>query len=299
MTHVTNTTHQQQHSSNNDILVIGSSGKTGRRVVELLQTRGIPVRAGSRSSNPSFDWQDRSTWRGALEGAKSVYITYFPDLAMPQAPADISDLCELAVAAGVEHLVLLSGRGEPEAQHCETIVQQSGIDWTLVRASWFNQNFDEGAFIDMIHAGMIALPVGDTGEPFIDANDIAEVVAAALTDTRHRNQLYEVTGPELLSFADLADIFTREANIPVQFQRISREEFHQQLTSVQTPEGMIAMLDYLFTEVLDGRNAFTTDGVQRALGRPPRSFADYVRAASASGAWNQEEVDSSEVSRHV
>ena len=298
MTTVTDTaghskTNTNTNTSNNtstdtpQILVIGATGKTGRRVVSQLREKGLNVREGSRHSSPAFDWHNRDTWQPALTGIRSVYITYFPDLAMPQAPADINDFCELATAAGVEHLVLLSGRGEPEAQHCETIVQQSGLDWTLVRASWFNQNFSEGAFIDMILGGMIALPVNETGEPFIDANDIAEVVVAALTDARHRNQLYEVTGPELLSFAQLAQIFTREADIPVQFQSISLETFHQQLTQDGMPDSMIAMLEYLFTEVLDGRNAYTTDGVERALGRAARSFADYVRAAAHNGAWEQ------------
>ncbi|MDA4629700.1 NmrA family transcriptional regulator, partial [Escherichia coli] len=176
------------------ILIVGGTGKTGRRVAERLTARNLPVRIGSRSGNPAFDWEDRNTWLPALNGVKAAYITYYPDLAIPGATETVEAFARLAVDNGVKRLVLLSGRGEHEAQRADKAFQQSGADWTIVRASWFAQNFSENVMLASILAGELALPVGDVGEPFIDANDIADVVAAALTDDRHIGELYEVTG---------------------------------------------------------------------------------------------------------
>ena len=175
-------------------LVVGGTGKTGRRVVQRLDAQDHKVRVGSRSAVPSFDWDREASWDACLEGVSSVYLTYTPDLAMPGATDAIRTFCAKAKMAGVKHIVLLSGRGEEEAQACERIVQQAGMEWTIVRASWFNQNFSEGAFIDMVLGGAITVPAGTTLEPFVDADDIADVVVAALTDTRHRLRLDRLSG---------------------------------------------------------------------------------------------------------
>jgi uncharacterized protein YbjT (DUF2867 family) len=103
----------------NTTLVIGGNGKTGGRVANRLEMRGIEVRRASRSSEIPFDWEDRSTWAPALRGAAAAYVTYYPDLAVPGAADAIDELASLAVAAGLRRLVLLSGRGEPEAQRAE------------------------------------------------------------------------------------------------------------------------------------------------------------------------------------
>src|SRR5215207_9717379 len=121
-------------------LVLGSRGKTGRRVAERLAVRGLPMRLGSRSGEPPFDWEDRATWAPALSGVGSVYLTYYPDLAIPGSVDAVRALVELVVAHGVQRLVLLAGRGEDEAGRAEAVVQASGVDWTHVRASWFSHN---------------------------------------------------------------------------------------------------------------------------------------------------------------
>ena len=182
-------------------LVLGGTGKTGRRVVERLAGRGVPTRVASRTGDPPFGWGDKSTWDAVLEGVTAAYISYAPDLAIPGAAAAIRAFAERAVAHGVRRLVLLSGRGEEEAQECELIIQRADIDWTVVRCSWFSQNFSEGEFLDMVLAGEIALPAGEVGEPFVDADDIADVAVAALTEDGHAGQVYELTGPRLLTFA--------------------------------------------------------------------------------------------------
>ena len=266
-------------------LVLGGTGKTGRRVVERLASKGHDVRVGSRSAVPSFDWDNEKGWDAALEGVTAVYITYAPDLAMPGAPDAIQAFVELARRRGVKRLVLLSGRGEEEAQACERIVQDAGLEWTIVRASWFNQNFSEGAFIDMVLGGAIALPAGHQAEPFVDVDDIADVAIAALTEDNHNRQIYEVTGPRLMTLSDVAADLSRATGRKISFVDVPHAAFVAEVANSGAPKDVVWMLDYLFSTVLDGRNAYLCDGVQRALGRPPKDFADYARDVAATGVW--------------
>jgi uncharacterized protein YbjT (DUF2867 family) len=266
-------------------LVLGGTGKTGRRIIEQLAARQVPVRVGSRSATPSFDWEDRSTWQAALANVDSAYISYYPDLAAPGATDAIQAFTDLAVRTGVRRLVLLSGRGEPEAQRCEEIVQRSGVQWTVLRCSWFNQNFSENYLLEPILAGGVALPVADVREPFVDADDIADAAVAALTADEHVGQLYELTGPRLLTFAGAIAEIARASGREIRYVHVPMDDYVAALEQAQLPPDLIALIRYLFTEVLDGRNAYVTDGVQRALGRAPTDFAEYARRAAASGAW--------------
>jgi uncharacterized protein YbjT (DUF2867 family) len=267
------------------ILVTGGTGKTGRRVAARLAARGRPVRVGSRAGRPPFDWTHRSTWEPAVRGVGMAYLSYFPDLAVPGAADTVADFAEVAVRAGVRRLVLLSGRGELEAQRAERAVQRAGVDWTIVRASWFSQNFSEDYLLDGVLAGELVLPVGAVPEPFVDADDIADVAVEALTEPGHTGQVYEVTGPDLLTFDDAVHEIAAAAGRDVRLLRVALSEYADALTEQQVPSEITELLTYLFTEVLDGRNAHLTDGVQRALGRPPRSFRNYARDTAATGVW--------------
>jgi uncharacterized protein YbjT (DUF2867 family) len=267
------------------ILVIGGTGKTGRRVAERLQAREVPVRIGSRAGEPPFDWEDRRTWEPALRGATAAYVSYHPDLAVPGTADVIGALAERAVAAGTRRLVLLSGRGEHEAERAEQALQASGAEWTIVRCSWFMQNFSEGYFAESLAAGELALPVGDVGEPFVDVEDIADVAVAALTEDGHAGRLYELTGPRLLTFAEAVAEVGRAAGRPLRYAPIPLEAFEAGLRAEDVPPDLIGLLRFLFTEVLDGRNEQLADGVQRALGREPRDFTAFARRAAADGAW--------------
>lgn len=267
-------------------LILGGTGKTGRRVAQRLTACGWPVRIGSRTGTPPFDWENRATWVPALPGVESVYVSYYPDLTVPGAADAVRSLTALAVASGVRRLVLLSGRGEKEAQRSERVVQDAGVDWTILRCSWFDQNFSEGYLLEPVLSGEVALPVGAVGEPFIDADDIAEVAVAALTQDGHAGQLYELTGPRLLSFADAVAEIAQAIGYEVRYVPVSIEEYTAALAGYGVPPNVVSLLAYLFTEVLDGRNACLADGVQRALGREPRDFATYARAAAAAGAWS-------------
>lgn len=274
-------TENTQQTEITTTLVLGGTGKTGRRVVERLKARDLPVRIGSRSGAPPFDWNDQATWAPVLSGVGAVYITYFPDLAFPGALETISAFSELALSKGVRQLVLLSGRGEEEAQACERAVQNSGADWTIVRCSWFNQNFSEDFLLEPVLSGEIALPAGDAAEPFVDADDIADVAVAALTDGRHAGQLYELSGPRLLTFADAAAEIAKATERDVRYVPVTAEQYAAVLEENSLPTEFVE----LFTKILDGRNAYVTDGVQRALGREPRDFSDYARDAAATGVW--------------
>lgn len=266
-------------------LVLGATGKTGRRITQRLEAAGLPVRRGSRDANPPFDWEDRSTWDAVINGAHAVYISFQPDLAVPGALETIQAFTDLAVKSGVRKLVLLSGRGEIEAEQAERVVQNSGIDWTILRASWFCQNFSEAHFLEPILQGELALPVGNIAEPFVDAEDIAECAVAALTQPGHTNQLYELTGPRALTFAEAVTEIARSTRRNIEFVAVPADAYRQALEQEQLPPELIDLVLYLFTTVLDGRNTLVTDGVQRALDRPARDFSDYVQRTGATGIW--------------
>ena len=278
-------------SANGITLVLGGSGKTGRRVAEKLQALGVETRIASRTANPSFDWDDQSTWDAGLEGVTAAYITYAPDLAIPGATDAIRAFVEKAAAQGVERLVLLSGRGEEEAQACERIVQEAGVEWTVVRASWFMQNFSEGEFLGMVLDGAITLPASEVPEPFIDINDIADVAVAALTEEGHAYEIYEVTGPRMLTFNELAQEISKAVGREVQFIQVPKEAFAGAIAESGVPDDIAWLLNYLFETVLDGRNTYLCDGVQRALGREPADFADFACRIAARGTWNVSEAE--------
>lgn len=267
------------------VLLIGGGGKTGSRVAARLNTRGVPVRIGSRSGNPSFDWHDETTWKTAIDGVRAACITYYPDISMPGALKEVEAFIGLALDNGLSRLVLLSGRGEPEAQATERALAASGADWTVVRAAWFAQNFSESFLADGIAAGRVFFAADRVREPFIDADDIADIVVAALTGNGHGGQIYEVTGPRLMTFAEAAAEIAEATGKPIDYVPVTVDDYVEALRREGVPEEFVRLLEMLTRHVLDGRNESVTDGVQRALGREPRDFRDYARAAAASGVW--------------
>jgi len=268
------------------ILVTGATGKTGRRIVERLTSAGLPVRVGSRAAEPPFDWYDPTTWDPALEGVESAYISYWPDLAVPGAVEATSKFAGMAVEKGIRRLVLLAGRGEAEAERAEQAVAESGADLTIVRSTWFMQNFSEGDFLGQVLSGEVTLPAGDMVEPFVDADDIADVAVAALTEEGHAGELYELTGPRLLTFAEAIEEIAEATGREIRYAPVSVDQFASAMAAQNVPPEAIEIFSFLFGEVLDGRNAHLTDGVQRALGREPRDFRDFVRDAAATGVWD-------------
>jgi uncharacterized protein YbjT (DUF2867 family) len=270
------------------VLITGGTGKTGRRIADRLLARDVEVRIGSRSATVPFDWHDDATWAAALNDVDAVYLAFYPDLTVPGTDALLARFAEAAKDAGVQRLVLLSGRGEEGARLCEERVAAVGLPLTIVRASWFMQNFSEGPFLDYVMNGTIALPAGDAVEPFIDADDIADVATAALTEDGHAGEIYELTGPAAISIADVAAELSKATGRTIRYESISHDQFVDGLRDAGLPADYVDLLDYLFTVLMDGRNAEPQDGVRRALGRSPRSFADYATAAKAI--WQNAEV---------
>jgi uncharacterized protein YbjT (DUF2867 family) len=263
------------------VLVVGGTGKTGRRVAERLTDRGVPVRIGSRSGTPAFSWDDPSGWGAVLDGVGAAYIAYFPDLTVPGAPAAVGALARQAAEAGVRRIVLLSGRGEEGAQRAEQEVLAVDAEVTVLRCSWFAQNFTEGAFAQDVESGEVALPVRDVGEPFIDVDDIADAAVVALLEDGHAGEVYELTGPRLLTFEEAIGEIALATGRDLHFRPIPMEEYTTTLRAYGVPEDEIAMLAFLFGEVLDGRNASVADGVRRILGREPRELTAHVRETAA------------------
>jgi uncharacterized protein YbjT (DUF2867 family) len=271
---------------NNQILVLGGAGKTGKRVAERLTKLNLPVRIASRKTSPAFDWENPYTWPNALSGIQKVYISFQPDLAVPGSTDKIESFTEAAKKAGVQKLVLLSGRGEEEAQQCENIVMNSGLDWGIVRTSWFMQNFSEGFFLDSVHSGHAIIPKGSAPEPFVDAEDIADMAVLQLTDDRHSKTLYELTGSELLTFKEIFGAISTAIDRPITYEEVSIEEYVGLLKKYQVPDDYIWLIKYLFTEVFDGRNESLTYDIEKVLGRKPTALKAYVEKTKKAGIWN-------------
>lgn len=271
-----------------NILVIGGTGKTGRKVVEGLQQQQQNVRIGSRSSTPAFEWNDPDNWAKALKGIDKMYIVYYPDLAVPGAYEAIQRLVLEAKKAGIKKAVLLSGKGEVEAERCEQVVANSGIDYTLVRASWFSQNFSESFLLDPILAGHVALPMPEAKIPFVDTSDIAAVVVEALLNEQHNGKTYEITGPRALTFKEAVEEIAAGLGRTINFQEVSIEAYNTMMTSAGLPADYIWLIDYLFREVLTkAENQAISNDVEKVLGRKATDFATFIEQTKATGIWNQ------------
>lgn len=276
----------------NDLtLVLGATGKTGRRLVARLRLHGTSMRAASRSSDTRFDWADPHSWDSALQDVKAIYVV------APREPGPVHDFVTRAEAAGVQRLVLLSGRGADtwgdstfglDMRSAEDAVRGSALEWTILRASNFNQNFDEDVFHAPLLAGELALPAGAVPEPFIDIEDVADAAATVLTRPGgHAGQIYELTGPRSLTFADAVELISRASGRPITYKHISPAEYTASLIEEGVSDDDAHHVAEMFVLMERGLLASTTDGVATVLGRAPRTFEDYVVRAAAAGVWQR------------
>tara|TARA_R110000751_G_scaffold221784_1_gene324151 strand:+ start:14474 stop:15355 length:882 start_codon:yes stop_codon:yes gene_type:complete len=271
----------------NNILVIGGTGKTGQKVVKRLSEAGHNVRIGSRSATPAFDWENPETWSQSMEGMDKVYITFQPDLAVPGALEAIEELTKKAKQSNVKKLVLLSGKGEREAELCEQVVIHSGLDYTIVRASWFNQNFSESFFLEPILEGFVALPQAEAKVPYVDTDDIADVAVAALLGEEHNGKIYQLTGPRQLTFKEVIQEISDAIGRAIAFTPIALPAYTQVMKQQGVPADFVWLIEYLFSEVLGNpNNAEITHDIEKVLGRKPKDFSDYVKETAATGIWN-------------
>lgn len=269
-----------------EILVIGATGKTGGRVAKRLTDRGIAYRAGTRHSEIPFDWEQPKTWSASLAGMTAAYVAYSPDLAVPSAHAVIDAFVKAAQAAGLKRVVLLSERNEARAQACEDLVKASSMEWTILQPSWFMQNFSEGGFLEDVLSGTVSAPDSGAKEPWVDLEDVADVAIAALLEDGHAGQTYTITGSDLLTWAEAVALIADATGKELSYKTVTPKEFEGTLIAAGFPEEDAEFVATLIAEILDGKNASTADGLQRALDREPRSFAQFAADAHKQGCWS-------------
>jgi uncharacterized protein YbjT (DUF2867 family) len=276
------------------ITVLGGTGKTGRRIAARLREAGATARTAARQrADVRFDWDDAATWDPALAGADALYLVP-PTLSLTY-PPQVAALLDRAEAAGVRHVTLLSARGvdqaPPEAPARATelgLAARGGVTHTILRPGWFMQNFSEYVFQPAIAAeGAIVAPTGDGAEAFVHADDIAEVAAATLLEpAAHAGAGYTLTGPEALTFAQVAERIAAASGRPVEHVDQPREQWLEAAVASGVPQAYAELLAYLLDEALrNGFGAATTDTVERVTGHAPRSFGDYVADPAARAAW--------------
>ena len=274
-------------------LVLGGTGKTGRRILDQLASAGHTGRAAARTPDPAapgiepahFDWADPSTHAPALQGVEAVYIVP-PALQLEHAD-QIAALGQLAVDFGVRRAVLLSARGVDKAPdsgmfRSEQALAATGLPTAVVRPSWFAQNFTESFFAPAIQAdGVIVAPTGDGVQAFIDTADIAAVAVALLTG-RAPIDAYDLSGPRALSFGEAGEVLSRHVGRTVKHVDLPVESWITEAVNSGLPQDYAGMLGMLFTLIRDGYDAEVCDGVQRALGRPATSFEDWAAREAGS-----------------
>ncbi|WP_424187848.1 NmrA family NAD(P)-binding protein [Actinokineospora sp. G85] len=279
--------------SDQAILVTGATGKSGSRVARQLREKGHTVRAASRSGEVVFDWEDSSTWDAALKGATSAYIVQLDGTKL------VRPFVELAVKHGLERLVLASGRGIDNPDYAtdssgmldglvdsENAVRESGLRWSISRPGWFAQNFSEGFFADHIRAGELRLPGGDGAASFIDAEDIAAVVVAALTeDDKHNGQVYEVSGPVAVTLEEAVVTISEAAGREIRYVPLSVEDYTNELVEAGIPREDAGAFADMVEPLRNNTDAYVSDGVERALGRPARTFAEFAKSTAEAGGW--------------
>jgi uncharacterized protein YbjT (DUF2867 family) len=268
-------------------LTLGT-GKVGSRVARRLDALGVAQRVGSRRGHPAFDWNESSTWAPFVASSTSVFVAYVPDLGFPGASEALAKFGETCASEGVENVVLLSGRGEPGAALSERALAEGAGPVTVVRCSWFDQNFSESFLLQPVLDGVIALPAGDVEEPFLDADDIADVVVACLTDPEaHRGMTYELTGPELLGFTDVARILSEVTGRTISYLPVDVDSYVAAAVEAGLPADDAHDYAELFDVITDGRNAHLTSDVHTVLGRTPTTFERYASATASTGVWDR------------
>ncbi|MET0268609.1 MAG: NmrA family NAD(P)-binding protein [Duganella sp.] len=274
--------------SSNLVLVIGATGKTGKRVAANLAQQGIAVRAVSRHSALCFDWDDAATWAPVLEGVHAVYLVH-PGLGFGGATEQVAAFASAAAAAGVKKVVLAStpddGSEFSQAMRAaEAHIVNAGLGLTSLRLRWFFQNFSEDFLLDPVRSGTLRLPAGDGKEAFVDADDIADVAVAALTDDRHLGRHYDLTGPRALSFADVAQEISNGANHPLSYVAVDADTYIAEQVAQHVPEEWASSLAALYQDIASGKLAQVSGDIETVLGKPARDFSAFVTAAK-SGVW--------------
>lgn len=274
------------------VLVVGASGRTGRRLVAALLDRKVAVRAASRApGRPApgvepvrFDWSDRRTYGPALDGADAVYQVLQP-AADPS--DDVAALLDAAAAAGVRRLVHLSNAtahllGEDfPMRRVERIVDESPVPSTILRPNVFDEIFTEHpAIAQGVREGVVAVPAGDGRVAPVSVADVAAVAAVALTEDGHDGKTYAPTGPDTLSFAELTDIVSASGGRRVRYRPLDPDEFRSTALGAGVPVHVVDFYAAMYDGIRRGWAAQPTDDVLHVTGRAPIAFAEYARGAA-------------------
>jgi uncharacterized protein YbjT (DUF2867 family) len=260
-------------------VILGGTGKVGRRLTEILRRQGHDARPVSRSTPTRFDWQDESTWPAALAGATGVFVVG-PGSAHDWSPA-LARFLRAAAAAGVAHAVLLSARGvefhpSGAVAAAERALRSGPLAWTILRPTHFAQNFTEAMFAPA--NGRITAPVGDGAEPFVDVLDIAEVAAAVLTGRQYDGRVLALSGPGAITFADAAAVL----GPAVVFESETDDDHVARLRAVGTPEGYVEWRMAMLRGIRTGADAYLSDGVPEVLDRRATPFHEWAAREVAS-----------------
>jgi uncharacterized protein YbjT (DUF2867 family) len=267
-------------------LILGGTGKVGRRLTSSLIEAGHNPRPASRHTAVRFDWADESTWPTALAGTDGLFIVG-PGSATDWSPR-LSRLLAAAKAAGAGHAVLLSARAVEflpggAVDRAEQALRDGPLPWTILRPAHFAQNFTEAMFAP--RDGLIAAPAGTGREPFIDAADIADVAAAVLGRDGHHGTTLDLSGPAAVGFAEAAAVLAEAAGMPVRYKDESDDDHVQRLRAAGTPEGYIEWRMAMLGGIRRGDDAYLSDGVQQVLGRPATSLTAWAAREVPAAAW--------------
>src|SRR5580693_6562103 len=276
------------NTANRRVLVLGGTGKTGSRVADTLSERGVSVRTAARGgADIRFDWNNPATFEGALQGVTGVYLVS-PVMRVDFAGV-VSDFLDQAEQAGVRNVTYLSAYGmeyapaEVALRAVELDLESRGsFTHSIVRPAWFMQNFSE-TFLKPVD-DEIVVPGGTGAEAFVDAEDIASVAAATLTEPeRHAGRAYAPTGPESLTLDQAAQIISAAAGRTIAYRDTDRADWVGAMVRSGVPAEYGEVLRALTETIAGGRGARPNGDVLAATGAAPVSFADF--AAKTTPAW--------------
>lgn len=274
-------------------LVTGARGNVGEVVARELLNSGEDVRLAVRAPTPGvanevmFDFTDPATWAGAFDGIESMFLVRPP--AIGNVKRDLLPAIAAARDAGVKHVVFLSLQGAdrnkvvPHAT-VEAWLRKSGLDWTFVRASFFHQNMSTTHVEEVRDHDQILVPAGRGATAFVDAYDVGAVAAAALQGPAlHRGRAWTITGPQALTYEQIASILTDELGRTIRYEqpgalrymRHARRDMHM-------PWGMVAVTTAIYTTARLGMAAGLSDEVREILGREPIDFAEFAHRERTS-----------------
>lgn len=271
------------------ILVTGGTGATGSRLHRVLTHAGHSSRAVGRSTPVPFEWTEPSTHAPALDGVAAVYL--LPPVGVPDPEPLMVPFLERALEEGVRRFVLLSAsvipEGAPGVGRVHAVLRERAPEWAVLRPSWFMQNFERrGQYLadDLADTGRLATSIEDGRIAFVDADDIAAVGLRALVDPEPHQTEHVITGPEALSYDDVAATLSGVLGREVRHERVDRDAVRDRMVRSGIPPAFAEVLADFEAQLRDGAEDRVTDTVERVTGRPPRSFAAWAQANRQS--WN-------------